>query len=229
MVNRTFSCFSLTLHRSALARWLGNSTKASDLYASNFTSHIGGHNGLRKSYRWGLYSFCGFLEHNRGSCSSTQAAHKFQPFQATMSDIPAQYQTDTTEIFANFTGFQSFRDSRALGSFTEGAYVMIILGTTCTGLSLELRFGKNHLAFLMNALLSVFSSVFLLIGAAIWTSMIHNTAKINSSTFLARDGTSQSFGIHVSRGPGLGLLWGAFGASVLTILPRLVMCCTYRG
>ena len=101
------------------------------LYASNTSLPLGQRNGLRQEYRFGLYSYCAYTN-GSGSCSGHTVASRFQPYNATTSDMLLNYSQFSDYIFVGTT----FKDSSYLGFNSHVAYYFLLLGTILATLSL---------------------------------------------------------------------------------------------
>ncbi|KAJ3011157.1 hypothetical protein NUW54_g2265 [Trametes sanguinea] len=156
----------------ALAVALGD--PISGLYATNATAPLAQQQGLRDTYKFGLYSYCGYLN-GTGVCSNTTAASRFQPFTALTSDMLTNYTGFTTALITQGT----FIDSPYLGNFTNGAYYLIIIGSVATALALFTGLLKHTVLFFLSTTFAVIGALALLIGATIWTVIIKKAESIN--------------------------------------------------
>jgi hypothetical protein len=106
---------------------------------------------------FGLYTYCGFISPttihppNRsppienatlaallgpGQCSNHTVAQKYHPYEALLADMASNYTKFTDAILpAENNGF---RDSGSLGTYTTGAYYLILLATIAVGLAFVL-------------------------------------------------------------------------------------------
>jgi len=192
------------------------------LNASNASLPLGRGLGIRNLYQWGLYGYCGYLDPVNGTCSNITAAARFTPYDSLVADMSANYSRFTDSIIDG----TSFRDSALLGGHTHAAYYLIIIGTVLCFVSLLLGFVKHTFAFLLSASLASVSALFILIGTALWVSVIHSAQAVNE-LMLAQTGTP--LGIIVTSGKGLTLLWAAFGCLTAALLPYWISSCTFRG
>ena len=115
--------------RNALAAALGD--PIDKLYADNDSVPLEQGLGLRDEYRFGLYSFCASVNGSQGICSNISTANRFEPFTVILADMPANY----SQISESFISMGSFIDSSYLGSFSNGAYYLILIGTVATALA----------------------------------------------------------------------------------------------
>ncbi|CDO70234.1 hypothetical protein BN946_scf184942.g34 [Trametes cinnabarina] len=205
----------------ALAVALGD--PISGLYATNATAPLGQQQGLRDTYKFGLYSYCGYVN-GTGVCSNTTAASRFQPFTALTSDMLTNYTGFTTALITQGT----FIDSSYLGNFTNGAYYLIIIGSVATALALFTGLLKHTVLFFLSTTFAVIGSLALLIGATIWTVIIKKAESINDFV-VGHPDELVPLGINVSTGDGIFLLWAAWACLLVSILPYMISCCTYRG
>jgi hypothetical protein len=192
------------------------------LYTSNPSAPLGSQAGLRQQYKFGLYSYCAYVTSTQGICTNHTIADQFRPYDAVISDMITNYSQYTDAIVPDLT----FRNSSYLGSSSQAAYWMLLLGTICASLALFTGLVKHTVAFLVSTTLAVLGSLLLLIGAAIWTVAIKKAESINS---LVVTQTTVPLGIFVSLGPGLYLIWAAFVCLLISTVPYMISCCTYRG
>ena len=82
-------------------------------------------------YKFGLYSYCGYLNGTQGICSNVSTANRFEPFRVITADMLANYTGFTTALITQGT----FIDSNYLGDFTNGAWYLILIGTVATALA----------------------------------------------------------------------------------------------
>ncbi|KAH9486671.1 hypothetical protein JR316_0000736 [Psilocybe cubensis] len=193
----------------------------SGLYTNNASAPLNAHAGLRQFYDFGLYSYCGYVDVNDGICGNHTAGEKYTPFDIIQSDLGTNFSVLTAAIVPTNT----FRDASYLGKSSKAAYWMILLGTICAALALLTGVAKNNLTFFVSAVFSALGSLLLLIAASIWTVMIKKSQIINTSL----TPTNVPLNIVVSEGTGLFLTWAAFACLIVSVVPYMVSCCTYRG
>ncbi|EPQ61097.1 hypothetical protein GLOTRDRAFT_53842 [Gloeophyllum trabeum ATCC 11539] len=194
------------------------------LYASNASAPLGAEAGLRNFYDYGLYSYCAYLEPPQGICSNHSTANRFEPFTAMTSDMIGNWSFITEGLIPSV----SFRNSGSLGSQSNSAYYLLLLGTICAGLAFLLGMAKQTITFLASSILAILGSIFLLAGAAIWTAVVHKAASVNDLV-VGSSSSPTPLGITISVGNGIYLAWAAFACLVVSILPYMTSCCTYRG
>ena len=102
------------------------------LYTTNESAPLQAGAGLRQSYEFGLYSYCGYTTDVLGTCTNHTTARKYEPYDAITSDMRANYSQLTNFIIQGTT----FKDSKYLGSNSKSAYYLLLLGTICTALAL---------------------------------------------------------------------------------------------
>ncbi|KAL4064592.1 actin cortical patch SUR7/pH-response regulator pali [Scleroderma yunnanense] len=190
------------------------------LYTSNASLPLGQQNGLRQEYRFGLYSYCAYIN-GSGTCSGHTVASRFQPYNATTSDMLLNYSQFTEYIFVGTT----FKNSSYLGFNSHVAYYFLLFGTIFASLSLFIGVLRKTFLFFASAALAVLSTIFILIGAAIWTSLVKKTESIN--TMQIAQGVLS--GMSMSYGSGIYLSWAAFACLAASVVPYMISCCTYRG
>ncbi|KAI9066719.1 carbohydrate-binding module family 43 protein [Trametes sanguinea] len=198
----------------ALAIALGD--PISGLYATNATAPLAQQQGLRDTYKFGLYSYCGYLN-GTGVCSNTTAASRFQPFTALTSDMLTNYTGFTTALITQGT----FIDSPYLGNFTNGAYYLIIIGSVATALALFTGLLKHTVLFFLSTTFAVIGALALLIGATIWTVIIKKAESINDFV-VGHPDALVPLGITVSTGDAIFLLWAAWACLLVSILPYMI-------
>src|SRR5689334_18129608 len=83
----------LLLTHPQLRQALNNATfdEFYGIYASNSSSALGQRTGLRRVYKFGLYSYCAYLNDTDGTCSKHTGAHRFTPYDTLTSDLPENY------------------------------------------------------------------------------------------------------------------------------------------
>ncbi|KAJ7275435.1 actin cortical patch SUR7/pH-response regulator pali [Mycena haematopus] len=194
-----------------------------NLYTTNASAPLGSGVGLRQFYLFGLYSHCGYVNSTAGTCSNHSIQNQFMPYDALTSDMLANY-TDITNFILGRT---SFADSDSLGHTSRAAYWMVLLGTICAALAFLTGVVKFSSTFFLSTFASIIGSLFLLIGATIWTVMIKKTQAVNSFTLPATPPIP--VGIVVSIGKGLFLIWAAFVLLLVSVVPYMISCCTFRG
>jgi len=193
------------------------------LYTSNSSAPLLEAQGLRQFYNFGLYSHCGYVNATAGICSNKTIGYQYQPYNYLVGDMTANYSIITSSVING----GSFRDSSFLGELTKAAYWLILLGTILAALSFFSGVAKHSLTFFLSTLLAALSSVFLLVGAIIWTAAIQKSNGVSHITIGTTSPTP--VGIVVSSGPGLFLTWTAFACMFVSMVPYLISCCTYRG
>lgn len=194
------------------------------LYTTNYTAPLQARAGLRNFYDFGLYSYCAYTNGSHGTCSKSYTANRFQPYADITADMGANYSSLTDALITNVT----FVDSSYLGSFTNGAWYLLLIGTICAASALLTGIMKHTLAFLLSFVFAIVGSVALLIGATIWTVMIQKTMTINGKLVGPAD-APVPLGITVAAGDALYLLWAAFATLLVSIGPYTANSFTYRG
>ncbi|TFK36801.1 actin cortical patch SUR7/pH-response regulator pali [Crucibulum laeve] len=195
------------------------------IYTTNASAPLGDGIGLRQLYKFGLYSHCAYVDSKNGTCANQTIGEQFRPYDAVTSDLPANYSLITASILPSDI---TFRDSKYLGQSSKAAYWMLLLGTICTAIALITGIAKNNLTFFVSTIFAVAGSILLLIGASIWTVIVNKTASFNDH-LLQLPNTTAPIGIDISAGTGLFLTWGAFACLIVSVVPYMISCCTYRG
>ncbi|KAN0134857.1 hypothetical protein V8E53_007231 [Lactarius tabidus] len=211
---------NVSLYGQTLAQGLGD--PITGLYATNATAPLQKGAGIRQVYKFGLYSYCGYINKTAGICTNTTIANRYQPYNALLADMSANYSALTVYIINGTSSFES----QSMAGHTHSAYYLILVGTICAFLALVIGVFKRTFAFLTSACLAIIASTFVLTGAALWTSAINSSESVNG---LILNTTNIPLGIEVSTGPGLSLLWAAVGCLFASLIPYLISCCTFRG
>ncbi|KAG1826253.1 actin cortical patch SUR7/pH-response regulator pali [Suillus subaureus] len=194
------------------------------LYTTNYTSPLGEHNGLRQFYDFGLYSYCAYVNSSAGTCTNHTIANNFEPYTAMKSDMLANYSQYSDSMFVNTT----FVNSAYLAYNSRVAYYFILIGTIFATIALFTGVAKRALLFFVSTASSIMAALFILIGAAIWTSIVKKCEDINTLEISHLNGGVVS-GIIVSYGNGIYLAWAAFACLAAATVPYMVSCCTFRG
>ncbi|KAI0067771.1 hypothetical protein BV25DRAFT_1819193 [Artomyces pyxidatus] len=213
---------NVSLYGNALQNGFGDPING--LYTTNASAPLQARAGIRQEYEFGLYSYCGYTTNVLGICTNTSVGYRYEPYQALTSDMFLNY-SQFTDFIIN--GTSSFKDSGGtLGSHTHSASYLILIGTICTFLALVTGVVKHTFAFLVSATFAALATLFVMIGAALWTSAINSSEAINGLVLATTD---IPLGISVSSGTGLSLLWASFGCLLASLVPYMISCCTYRG
>jgi len=171
--------------------------------------------GLRQVYRWGFYGYCGYVNPNSGQGVCTAKgngsfAFPFAPMDAILAEIPSQYRTTCQFLVPP----SKFRDSGYEAATSRAGFYFIFIGSVMTGLTLVAGLIRHDATFTIAFVSSVIASLMLLIGASILAALIQQTESINSYEVY-----NVSLGIKVSFGCALWLIWAAFAADLISILP----------
>ncbi|KAF9015466.1 actin cortical patch SUR7/pH-response regulator pali [Cyathus striatus] len=197
-----------------------------NLYTTNASASLGESAGLRLFYEFGLYAHCGYVDQKNGTCGNHTIGEQFKPFDAMISDMPDNYRRITVNLLpTNIT----IRDTKYLGQSSKAAYWMLLLGTIAAGIAFITGIAKNNLTFFVSSIFAIAGSILLLIGAAIWTVLVNKTAALNDLLLQVQPEGTVPLGIEVSAGPGLFMAWAAFACLIVSIVPYMISCCTYRG
>ncbi|KAL1661913.1 hypothetical protein GGG16DRAFT_90813 [Schizophyllum commune] len=200
------------------------------LYASNASAPLGEQQGLRELYRWGMYSYGGFININEtthnGTISNKTAGYQYRPYDALLSDMPEHYRVITDAIITDM----AFTDSSYLGSMTKAAYWMLLLATITTFLAAVTGVIKRSYLFFFSTAMSIISALLLLIGCTVYTVAVKKSQIINDFTIQSQStGEDTPLGLVVSVGEGIYLIWAAFVLTFISVIPYMLSCCTYRG
>jgi len=190
------------------------------LYTSNASTPLGRQQGLRHNYKFGLYSYCAYVNESAAQCSNRTAAFKFQPYAYIVSDMSTNYSQYTTAFYAG----SAFQNSSSLGSSSQAAYWLLLFGTLFAVFALLTGVVRHTLFFVLSTCFAILGTILLLIGASIWTVALKKVETINSLS-----SSSTPLGIYFSTGSGLHMLWAAVACLALSIVPYTLSCCTYKG
>ncbi|KAK4685132.1 hypothetical protein P7C73_g5031, partial [Tremellales sp. Uapishka_1] len=195
---------------------------AAGLYDSSTKDKMGTEKGLRQYYRYGLYNSCGYQKGGGGICNSTIFGYPFEPLSQILADTPTKYKTATDAFIPSSAS--TFRDNGFNHGLSRAGSLMIFVGSVAALLSLIFGVVKHRLAFFVASICAGISALLLMIGAAMWTSIIAKDAFIN----IVKVQYGYNLGIDVYAGPALYLTWVAFAMIALSILPYVIACCTFR-
>ncbi|KIP06914.1 hypothetical protein PHLGIDRAFT_90215 [Phlebiopsis gigantea 11061_1 CR5-6] len=193
------------------------------LYTDNASEPLQQHLGLRNFYDWGLYQYCAYVNDTHGECSPHVTANRLQPYEALTSDMNDNFVRLTNSLIPATT----FSDSQYLGEFTRGAYYLLLLGTIATALAFFTGLVRHAFGFFVSTVFAIVGSVFLLIGAVIWTVIVKKAEVING--YFIPTTPPVPLGVEVSVGNGILLAWAAFACLIGSVIPYMISCCTYRG
>jgi len=194
------------------------------LYTTNASTPLEQHLGLRQEYKFGLYNHCAYVNDTAGLCSNSSAGDRFEPFNAIVGDMLPNFTSISTVLLANAT----FTDSDYLGNFSNGAYYLLLIGSICAALALLTGIMKHTFGFLTSTIVAAIGSIMLLIGCTIWTVLIKKTQSVNNLT-VGPAAAPVPLGIDVTIGNALYLAWGAFACLTASLIPYMIISCTYRG
>ncbi|GAA5876697.1 hypothetical protein JCM1840_000764 [Sporobolomyces johnsonii] len=201
----------------------------SDIYNSGSTAYYvkgvneSGHDGLRKIYEWGLWSYCPTndgLGGDRSYCEDRTINPAFQPAKVLMEDIPTEYSNVLSEVLPD----NVFTADGYLGNYTQAASYLIMVGSLATALAALISLFARRGAFLFAAFFSIIAFLGLAIGLIIYTVIF------NRAIEAIGDATVQgvNVGITLSYGNALWLLWAACALMLLSIPSTAISCCTAR-
>ncbi|KAL7420752.1 hypothetical protein Q5752_004704 [Cryptotrichosporon argae] len=192
----------------------------SGLYDTSTTDALGTSKGLRQYYRYGLYNACGYQKSGSGTCNSTIFGYPFEPLSQMLADTPSTYKVQTNAIIPSST----FRNNTWNHVLSRAGSLIIFVGSWFALFALCFGVVKHRLAFFAAAASSGISALFLLIGAAIWTSIIAKDAWLKQ----VKVEYGYALGIYITAGGSLYLTWVAFALVTLSIAPYVISCCTFR-
>ncbi|GAA6020475.1 hypothetical protein JCM10207_000015 [Rhodosporidiobolus poonsookiae] len=180
------------------------------------------HDGLRKGYEWGLWSYCttnGDLGSARSYCleRSIDGSH-FRPADVLLQDIPEKYSDLLKQVLPD----NVFTANNYLGDYTRGATYATMAGALCAALAALIGLFARRFAFVLAALLSIVAFLALAAGNVIYTVIFNRAIQaINDATANGVD-----VGVTVSYGNALWIMWAATALMLFSILPFSFSCCT---
>ncbi|GAA5991404.1 hypothetical protein JCM11641_004621 [Rhodosporidiobolus odoratus] len=183
------------------------------------------HDGLRKGYEWGLWSYCstnGDLGAARSYCVERSIdGPRFQPAQVLLEDIPTEY----SDLLKQVLPENIFTADDYLGEYTRGATYVTMVGALSTAIAALIGLFARRFAFILATLFSIIAFLGLTAGNVIYT-VIFNRAidAINQATVGGVD-----VGITLSYGNALWIMWAATALIFASILPFAFSCCTARS
>ena len=127
------------------------------LYTDNASAPLNARAGLRKVYKFGLYSHCACVNETAGACTRSTIAYQFQPYEAITNDMPSNYSTHTDNIIGGTT----FANSSSLGRSSRTAYYLLLLGSTLSTISFVTSVQSRSLIFGIDSLALFHPAVFL--------------------------------------------------------------------
>ncbi|GAA5943596.1 hypothetical protein JCM10213_008917 [Rhodosporidiobolus nylandii] len=183
------------------------------------------HDGLRKSYEWGLWSYCttnGDLGAPRSYCIERSIdGPRFEPAEVLLQDIPSEY----ADLLKQVLPENVFTASDYLRDYTRGATYATMVGALSAALAALIGLFARKFAFVLAALFSILAFLGLAVGNIIYSVIINRAIDaINKATVEGTD-----VGIAVSYGNALWIMWAATGLMLFSILPFAISCCTGRA
>lgn len=194
-------------------------TSVGGLYDTKADDKLGTKLGLRQTYRWNYLGACAYVTSGAGICNSTSFGHAFVPLATILSDTPAKFTNQTTDIIPTST----FKNNSYNKSLSRVAFWTAFIGACAALVAFIAGVIPNRITFLVAALATIISAIGLCIGAAIWTVLIDKNDFLN----IVKVQGGKSLGIHVSAGPALYLTWVAFACSAVSVAPYVISAFTY--
>ncbi|CEH19465.1 Actin cortical patch SUR7/pH-response regulator PalI [Ceraceosorus bombacis] len=215
--NIYYAELDLTNFEATLRAQAGSAGGVSGVYASDQSSPLGQSQGLRNTYQWGLYNYCGGQneDQNRACVDSSFGSGRFQPAETIYADLPTEYQS----LFNQTVSQGTFADSSYLGRFSHAAFYLVFVGTVLAGVTFLVVFLAHRFAFLCAALTALAGAACIGAGAAIYTAILVK----------ARDSIENLGGAELTLNNALWMLWAAFGSLALAIVPLILSCCFGRN
>ncbi|GAA5830086.1 hypothetical protein JCM5353_000703 [Sporobolomyces roseus] len=182
------------------------------------------HDGLRKTYEWGLWSYCssnGAVGEDRSYCEDASIYPAFQPAKVLLGDIPSDYSNQLQETLPE----NVFSASDYLGHYTRVASYLILVGSLSTALAAIFALFARRCAFTLAAIFSIISFLALAVGLVIYTVIFERAIQaINDATV-----SGFKVGLTLSYGNALWILWAACGCMLFAIPPTALACCFGRN
>lgn len=130
-IHRITLPFNSFASRGALASATGD--PVDDLYATNTSIPLTQGAGLRQLYKFGLYSYCAYVNNTEGNCSNHTTALQLQPYDIVLADMPTRYPSLTRAFVPDQ---YTFTNSHYLGEFSRAAYYLLLMGSICAALAM---------------------------------------------------------------------------------------------
>jgi len=214
----------VSMNVTNFAACLANSTgdPFPGMYQSNASAPLGEHLGLRDIYSWGFFSHCTYVVSNvtDGQCTNNTFGYRFTPLDTMLSDILSNSSTISQFTIPLTT---QFTNSDALGSLSSAGFYLIFVGMLCAFVATVLAIKHHRVTFAMAMSFDIFAIVLVLVGSAIWTSLVQGAMQINTTT--AAGGSC--LGISLSHGTSQWLIWAAFALLVLSLVPYVISFVSY--
>ncbi|KAI0001893.1 hypothetical protein BJV77DRAFT_22227 [Russula vinacea] len=150
---RTISHHLTSLHlQASISSRTGRSYHR--LIRTNASAPLGNEAGIRQVYKFGLYSYCGYLNDSAGTCTNSTIGNKYLPSNALLADMSLNYSALTVFIINGTSSFEN----QSLGSHTRSASYLILIGTICAFLALVIGVFKRTVAFFASACLAILAT-----------------------------------------------------------------------
>ncbi|GAA6060628.1 hypothetical protein JCM10212_006379 [Sporobolomyces blumeae] len=212
----------------ALSEASGSSNFTSIYYSGNgdyFTKGVNEsrHDGLRKTYEWGLWGYCatnGGVGDARSYCEESTINPSFQPAKVLLEDVP----TDFADALKETLPDNVFTADDYLGTYTQAASYVILLGSLSTALAALFALFARRLAFILAAIFSLVGFLGLAVGLIVYTVVFNRVIDaINDATV-----SGVNVGIDVAYGYELWILWAACVCMLFAVPPTALACCCGR-
>ena len=102
------------------------------LYTDNASASLGAHVGLRRFYKFGLFSHCAYADETAGLCAKADSLYLFRPYKVITSDMLSNYSDHTDTIIGNTT----FANSLLLGGGSHVARRFLMEGSVVAVMAL---------------------------------------------------------------------------------------------
>jgi len=200
----------------------GTGINAPGLYTSNASSPMEDGNGLRQLYTWGIYGFCAYLAPgpSQGMCGNQTFANGFTPFDVILADVPEAYQEYTRVLVPDAS---AFKNSAYLSNLTKSGFDLLFVGTLAAFIALVTGVIKHKITFLLASFFSIIGSLFLMVGATLWSVAIGKAESVNRGVVRG----STPLGITVTTGSQLYLFWVSFVFLLLSTVPYTISCWSF--
>jgi len=226
-VARGISLVSVNVSGFGLALQTATGDASPGFYNNTPYAPLGQGLGVRQIYEWGFYGHCAYVNKSMGLGLCTAEGngtfgYAFAPLDVLLSDIPSGDKTyrQTSQLLIPPS---TFKDSTYERTTSRAGFYLIFIGSISTALAFITGLIRHNATFSIALFLSLFGSLMTMIGAAIWSALIHKTQSINKYEVYSVD-----LGIDVSFGIALWLIWAAFIAMLLSTIPYFLSCYTYR-
>jgi len=209
----------VSMNVTSFASCLSNATgdPFPGMYQSNASIPLGMHLGLRDIYSWGFFKYCAYVVSNTtdGMCTNTTFGYPFDPLDTMLSDVITNSTTISQFSIPQTT---SFTNSSYLSNTSHTGFYLIFVGMLCAFVATLSGLRHSKPTFFIASVFDSTGTLLVLIGAALWTSLVHSAMQINDTL----DASGSCIGISLSYGMSQWLIWAAV-VVLLVSLPLYII------